>query len=135
MGDMKMPNPLWVVNDWIKALNTAAGNRVAPKLPGTMPAIRIANVGPRDRGPEEHLARVQVECWADDDDAAANLAATVEAGVPDLAGTYPYPTDGVYAHCAGGGVAAGPFAAPDPNSQRYRYILDVELWLYPLPTP
>lgn len=131
MADAKMPNPLWVVSTWIKTLETAAAKRVSPKLSATMPAIRLANVGPRDRGPEEQLARVQVECWADSEDEAQDLAAEVEAGLPDLAGTYE--ADG--AVCAGGSVAAGPYTANDPNSQRYRYILDVELWLYPLTTP
>lgn len=132
MTNAKQPDPLPVVATWLKnqpAVTAVIAKRVAPYLTGAYPAVRLADVGPRDRGPEEALNRVQIECWADDYDSASDLARVIERHVPELRGAY------AGAWCAGGAVALGPFASPDTSSNRYRHILDVELWLYPAPVP
>lgn len=129
MSNTLMPSAIYVVNEWLKAqpaVVAVCGKRISYTLGSTYPAIRLADVGPIQRGPEETLRRIQVECWADDYDTAERLAAKVEAALPEARGTW---SSG---YCAGGSVESGPFANPDSNSQRYRHQLDVALWLYPL---
>lgn len=124
-----LPNAVRLVAEWAKsrpAIAAIAAKRISYALGTTYPAIRLADVGPRARGPEEALSRVQVECWADDHDTASLLARTVEAEVPTLRGTYP---GGGY--CAGAAVVIGPFASPNQASARFRFLLDLELWVYP----
>lgn len=133
MPDAKMPRSLKVVNEWLKAqaaVTAIAGKRISYKLDTTLPAIRLTNVGPIQRGPEEALQRIQVECWAATYDDAEDLANTVVAALPEARGQW---TSG---YCAGGSVESGPFDSPDPNSEKYRQQLDLALWLYPNdPTP
>lgn len=130
MATAKMPNAVWLVSTWAKSrptITALVSKRISHQLGATFPAIRLADVGPRDRAPEEALNRVQVECWADDYDTADDIARTVESEVDSLRGSYPT----VGAFCAGGSVALGPFASPDESSARYRFLLDLELWVYP----
>ncbi|MGI8682070.1 MAG: hypothetical protein ACR2JO_08065 [Mycobacteriales bacterium] len=128
MANALMPRTVALVNEWLKAqpaITAVCGKRISYALGGTYPAIRLADIGPITRGPEEALRRIQVECWADDYDTAERLAATVESVLPEAVGAWPS------GYCAGGSVESGPFASPDPNSVRYRHQLDVALWLYP----
>lgn len=128
--DLVMPSPIRIVNAWAKsrpAITAVVGKRISPKLDATLPAIRLTNVGPRDRGPEEALARVQVECWADDHDTAEDLANVVVAQVPTLRGQW------ATGWVAGAAVALGPFASHDQKTDRPRFLLDLELWIYPAP--
>jgi hypothetical protein len=128
--DLVLPSAVKVVNAWAKsrpAITDLVGKRISPVLDRTLPAIRLTNVGPRDRGPEEALARVQVECWSDDHDTAEDIANAVVAQLPSLPGEW------AGGWCAGGGVAMGPFSSPDPQTERARYLLDLEIWIYPAP--
>lgn len=128
MADAMMPPALRVVNEWLTAqaaVTDVAGTRISYRLTGTYPAIRLADLGPMARGPEEQLRRIQVECWADDYDVAERLAAAVESVVPEARGQWPS------GYCAGGSVEAGPYANPDSASERFRHQLDIALWLYP----
>lgn len=128
MPDLLMPPALKVVNEWLKGQSTVTalcGKRISPVLDATLPAIRLTNVGPIERGPEEALQRIQVECWAATYDDAEKLANTVVSVLPEARGQW---TSG---YCAGGAVEAGPFDSPDPESEKYRVQLDVGLWLYP----
>lgn len=130
MADQLLPDPVDVVNAWWKtrpALTALTGKRVDTVLGSTMPAVRLTNLSPRARGPEESLARVQVECWSDDRDEANLIGRTVEAELPTLHGAY----GGGW--CAGAAVVIGPFDSPDPETERARSLLDLELWLYPSP--
>lgn len=128
MPDLKMPPALKVVNEWLKAqtaITNLCGKRISPKLDATLPAIRLTNVGPIERGPEEALQRIQVECWAMTYDAAEDLANTVVSVLPEAHAQWPS------GYCAGGSVESGPFDSPDPESEKYRQQLDLALWLYP----
>ena len=130
MADARIPPVLRVVNEWLKAqgsVTAICGKRISPKLTGDYPAIRLTDLGPMERGPEEHLRRIQVECWADDYATAEDLAAEVERHLLEARGQWPS------GYCAGGTVESGPFASPDDTSQRYRHQLDVALWIYPSP--
>lgn len=130
MPNAVMPSSVEIVNQWLKAqepVTDICGKRISYTLTGTYPAIRVTDVGPIERGPEEVLRRIQIECWADDYDKAEQLALRVEAHIPEARGQWPA------GYCAGGDVVAGPFANPDQKSQRYRFQLDVGLWLYPTP--
>jgi hypothetical protein len=130
--DALLPSPAQVFNEWAKtrtALTALVGTRISPVLQ-TLPSIRLAVVSGRDVGRGEVRARLQVECWAADHDTAETIVRTVVAEVPALRGSY-----------AGGwvgaaDVATAPYAAPDPVTERPRFIVDLWLWLYPTaPTP
>lgn len=126
----KMPRTLLVVADWLKAqtpVTDIIGKRVSYRLGTTFPAIRLTDLGPIERGPEEALRRIQIECWADDYGTAEDLAAEVERHLPEARSQWPS------GYCAGGAVESGPFASPDENSERHRHQLDVALWIYPTP--
>lgn len=128
MADALMPPTVRLVADWLQAQAAVAavvGMRVSYRLTGTYPAIRVADLGPIQRGPEEALRRVQIECWAADYDDAERLAATVESVLPEARGAWPS------GYCAGGSVESGPYSNPDETSQKFRHQLDVALWLYP----
>ena len=128
MPNAVMPKTTKLVGEWLKAqsaVSAVVAARVSYRLTGTYPAIRLTDLGPIECGPEEALRRIQIECWADDYDTAENLALAVESVLPEARGTWPS------GKCAGGSVASGPFANPDPASQKYRHQLDVALWLYP----
>jgi hypothetical protein len=128
MPDLLMPAALKVVNEWLKAqtaITDICGKRISPKLDTVLPAIRLTNVGPIERGPEEALQRIQVECWAASYDDAEKLANTVVSVLPEARGQW---TSG---YCAGGAVESGPFDSPDLESEKYRQQLDLALWLYP----
>lgn len=132
MSDLLMPRPLAVVNQWLKAqaaVTAICGKRIAPFLDTVLPAIRLTNVGTIERSAEEALQRIQVECWAQTYDKAEELALTVVSVLPEARGQW----DAGY--CAGGTVEAGPFDAPDPDSEKYRQQLDLALWLYPNAAP
>jgi len=132
MPDAKMPRALKVVNEWLKAqaaVTDLAGKRISHKLDAQLPAIRLTNVGPIERGPEEALQRIQVECWAETYDDAEDLANVVVSVLPEARGEWPA------GYCAGGGVESGPFDSPDPESEKYRQQLDLALWLYPNDSP
>jgi len=120
--------PLAVVNQWLKSqarVTDLCGKRIAPKLDPVLPAIRLTNVGPIERGPEEVKWRVQIECWAETYDEAEALALAVVSVVPMARGSWPA------GYCAGGSVESGPFDSPDPPSEKFRLQLDVGLWTYP----
>lgn len=130
MPNAKMPPPLRIVNEWLKAqaaVTAICGKRIDHTLAGVYPAIRLTDFGPIQHGPEEDLRRIQIECWAADYGTAEDLAATVVSVIPESVGTW------ATGYCAGGDVVSGPFANPDQNSERYRHQLDVALWLYPAP--
>ena len=130
MADALMPPAVRLAADWLQAqaaVTAAAGKRISYRLTGTYPAIRLTDLGPMGRDEGGALRRIQIECWADDYDIAERLAAAVESVVPEAHGDWPS------GYCAGGDVESGPFASPDPASQRFRHQLDVALWLYPTP--
>lgn len=105
------------------AVTAITSTRIGTVIPDTpvFPLIRLTKVAERftdEEGLEE--VTVQVECWADSDATASQLARTVVAARKDMRGVY-----------AGGwmglvDVASGPTPAPDPESQRARYILDLD---------
>ena len=110
----------------IQALNASAavtgivGTRIGTRIPDTptWPLIRVAKVAEvftDDEGSESSL--IQVECWADSDATASLLARTVVAARKDLPGTY------AAGWLALVGVDSGPIPAPDPESERARYLL------------
>lgn len=126
----ELPDPIRVVNAWAKtrpSITNLVAKRISHELEGVYPAIRLTDLGPSDRSPDEWRFRVQVECWADDYDTARSAAAAVnrevEAGT--LQGTW------LGAFCAGGAVTLGPFASPDQKTGRHRHLLELGLWLYP----
>lgn len=128
MADLLMPRPLAVANEWLKAqeaVTAICGKRISPMLIATLPAIRLTNVGTIERGPEEALQRIQVECWADTYDEAELLALTVVSVIPEARGQW------AAGYCAGGAVESGPFDSPAPESEKYRQQLDVALQLFP----
>jgi hypothetical protein len=103
---------------------TAITPRIGTVIPGspTFPLIRLAKVAELftdEEGVED--AQVQVECWADSDATASLLARTVVACRKDMAGTYPAGWVALV------GVASGPIPAPDPESQRHRYLVTLDL--------
>jgi hypothetical protein len=123
-----MPRKVLLVTQWLQSctpVTEICGTRISYRLDGTYPAIRVADVGPIERGPEEVLQRIQIECWAEDYDTAEQLALAVEAVVATARGEWPA------GYCAGGDVDAGPYFSPDPQSERFRHQLDLALWFYP----
>lgn len=108
------------------AVSAIAGQRVSTRLSGTYPAVRLALVG----GDPSELwggadATVQVECWSTLDDEATGyqLARTVVAAVSDARGI---PVTGGYLLDA---TASEPFASPDPDTNRARFIVTVTVSL------
>lgn len=131
MPDALMPRTALLVSQWLtsqEAVSAIIGHRASYKLGPLYPAIRITDLGPIERGPEEALKRIQIECWAQDYDTAERLAATVESLVDTSHGEWPA------GYCAGGSVESGPFPGPDEESGRWRWQLDLGLWLYPSQT-
>jgi hypothetical protein len=131
MADALMPKTVLLVSQALQAQPSVADvveRRVSYRLAKTFPCVRLTDVGTIERGPEEALQRIQVECWADDYDTAEDLSRAVVSVVGDLAGTWPA------GFIAGGGVESGPFPSPDDSSERYRHQLDLGLWLYPSPS-
>lgn len=123
-----MPRAALLATQWLQSqtrVTNHVGNRVSYRLGGTYPAIRVTDLGAIERGPEEQLRRLQIECWADDYDKAEAIAAAVESVVPEAAGVWPA------GRCAGGAVESGPFSNPDTESEKFRHQLDVALWIYP----
>lgn len=125
--------PLSVIPDvetiTVQALNAQpsitalVGARIYAWIPATpvYPLIRVtktASLFVDEEGLED--ARLFVECWADDDNTASLLARTVVAARKDLKGIY-----------AAGWVALtdvfGSVPLHDPNSERFRWTVDLEM--------
>lgn len=96
---------------------------VIPPAP-IFPLIRVTKVA--DYGIDREGSSgvlIQVECWADDDATASLLARTVQACVGDL----PRVTGSGWVALVD--VPSGPIPTPDPESERARYILDLEMFV------
>ena len=131
MPDAVMPRAVLMATKWLQAqaaVTALVGQRISYRLGGTYPAIRITDIGTIDRGPEEELRRLQIECYADDYDDAERIAATVVSVLPEARGQW---ADG---YCAGAAVESGPFHNPDPDPERHRHQLDIAFALYPVPS-
>ena len=102
--------------------------RVATRLSGTYPAIRVSLIAVRPTQIlGEYLPELQVECFADDQGVASLLARKASAAMADVIGAYP---EGAV---RGHDLVFGPFWSPDATTQRPRYLFDVLLLAYPNP--
>lgn len=104
------------------SITAITSTRIGTRIPDTptFPLIRLTKVAAQFTDEEgAEFATVEVECWADTDAVASTLARTVVACRKDLKGTY-----------AAGWLAlpdtTGPTPAPDPDSQRFRYMIDFD---------
>lgn len=105
------------------AVNTATGGRISTDyLPGAA-SIRISVVGGSQAEQENWRAALQIECWAEDQIVAGQLAATVREAWPQLRGA----VSGT--RVIGCWLESNPAYVPDPDSDRPRYLLTVGLWL------
>lgn len=96
------------------------GGRVGTSLPpGGLTSIRIASLGGSMPWPWMCRAEFQVECWGGTEIQANQLARTVCAVIYEL----PAVNDSIL----WAAVTLAPFASPDLVSNRFRYILQVEL--------
>lgn len=98
---------------------------VGTALSNERPAIRVTRLPGPSNAPEEDTPELQVECWADTQDAASVLARSVVAASPELKGAHP---EGVV---AGVEVTLGPTYQPDPDTEEPRYLLRLGLLTYP----
>lgn len=103
------------------------GGRIATRLSGTYPAVRVAWVGGPSR-PTEGTGRpvLQVECWGNGSDAASGeaasqLARAVEGEGDSLSGIY------LSGSVVGSYVDGSLIHAPDAGTGRERYIVQVGL--------
>lgn len=103
------------------SVTAITSTRIGTVLEPVFPRIRLAKVAELftdEEGLED--VQVQVECWAESDAEASLLARTVVAARKDLAGSYAAGWVGLV------GVASGPIPAPDPDSERHRYLLTLD---------
>jgi hypothetical protein len=106
-------------------------DRIHWKLPSnpTYPLLIVEPVDDIEDGPGASTSRVQVNCWGNGNTsvdvlAASDLARVVASVARDLVGSYP---DGDIADALPGSI----IPAHDPQTGRARFILDLQLNLYP----
>lgn len=109
------------------AVTDVVALRISDRLAGTYPAIRVTPISTRPGIPDEDGALVQIECWADDDRDADDLARTVRFELTGLRGPHP----AANAWCAGYDDPTQ-FRSPDQKTGRSRTIVQTRLYLYPL---
>ena len=115
-------------------VTSLCGSRIATRLSGTYPAVRITLLGGPTRVVENTAQpELQVECWGNGSSTtaeleASDLALAVEAATPQLPGTYPA---GII---AAAWVIGGILHLPDTSTTtvRERYILTVGITTQPL---
>lgn len=97
------------------------GGRVGTQLPaGGLTSIRIASLGgTMVWRPDACRAEFQVECWGGTEIQANTLARTVCAAIYEMPAT----NDSILWVM----VSLAPFASPDLVTNRFRYIVQVEL--------
>lgn len=112
-------------------LRTALGvlaDKVATKVPATMPAkmVRVSLTGGSRSNLITDRVQLTVECWADDEPTASNLARKAHAHMLAAAGTI---TNGVWIR--GVSEVGGVQFFPDPDTSKPRYQFTVRLSVRP----
>ena len=105
------------------------GSRLLPAVDGRdeFPAIRLTLVATSGDHRWEDRSRVQVECYADEEEAASTLSRYVTAALSDLPGEYPDAGGTV----TGYEVPLKRFASHIATTGRFRFVLDVTLTISP----
>lgn len=122
-----LPDPETVTIQALAAQTSIAaivGTRIASEIPTApvFPLLRVTKAASIETDIEgREVALMSVECWADTDATASLLARTVVAARKDMSATY-----------AAGWVAlvdvsGGPIPAYDPESERARWIVDLDI--------
>lgn len=130
MGEvLKTPDvEAWAVT-FLRAGLGALGDKVATKVPATMPArmVRVSLTGGSRSDVVTDRAQLTVECWADDEPTASNLARTAQAHMFSAAGAI---SNGLWVRAVDsvGGVQF----FPDPDTSKPRYQFTVRLTVRPV---
>lgn len=129
-----MPSPLFpdeeaLVCEFLRRQPTIAavvGDRVGTRLNAVFPCIRVTSLGGSTPEWYEWQSAVQVEAWAElyYQQTAKNLALAVMAVVFDLDANY------APQQVSSANIRNGPLFMPDPDTERPRYIVDIELVLH-----
>lgn len=108
------------------ALTPLHGGRVGTQLAaGELPALRVSSLGGTQPWPWQAVMGFQIESWGGDRGQANLLARTVEAAVYDMRG----PVTG--GRVVGVAVALSLLWSPDEDTDRPRYLSQVDLTIYP----
>lgn len=123
-----LPDAEVLMIDWLVGHDDLAPiheGRVGTDLDPERPAIRVTRAPQPAADPDEDHPSLQIECWATTQDEASILARSIIACIPDIEGRH---AEGVV---SGWEVSAGPFYAPDPDTDAPRYLLGIDLLTYP----
>ena len=132
--DALLPEAEAILGDFLRtheALVPLHGGRVGTRLlpardgQAEFPAVRLTLVASSVNHRWEDRVRVQVECWAEEQEEASTLSRTALAALSDLPGEYESGT------VTGYEVAMGRMWSPDYESGRARYLFDVLMLLMP----
>lgn len=104
------------------AINSSVSGRISTDYIKGSRQIRVTWVGGADAAQEVMRATVQLECWADDQLVAGQVAMVVRDRWPQLRGA----VGGT--HVVGCWIESTPTWMPDPDSGRPRYMLTVGVW-------
>ena len=106
-------------------ITDVVGPRVSTDLQPGGPAIRVTLLPGRVTGSSdwEWSATVQVECWAEDQGQAADLAALLRSVWPCSTGRHVRRMG----YVSGTWLESGPFWMPDPETRTPRYVLTLGL--------
>lgn len=122
---MTLPMPEKVTVALLKGdtvLDALHSGRVSTDLLHGGPACRVALVADLDPTGEWWQPMLQVECWADDQADAGELAAAVKTRWPRLG-----KQTVAGARVSGTWITQGPVFMPDPHTDRPRYLVTVAL--------
>jgi hypothetical protein len=124
--DTLAPDPLKILGQHLRSstlVTALVGQRSSLILSTTLPAIRYAVAANPKTGPDEWAPSAQIECWANDDAAASDLARAAAASINDLPGAR---STGLVAEAEVTNI----FSSPDPDTHRPRVIVLVALLVY-----
>ncbi len=129
MPSLLFPDEEALVCDFLRrqpTISSIVADRVGTRLFPTFPCIRVTSLGGSTPEWYQWDASVQIEVWADNlqQAAAKTLALAIVATVYDLDVTW----DNTQLSSAT--IRNGPLYIPDPDTQRPRYIIDLELVLH-----
>lgn len=113
---------------WLRAGLGALAGRVSTAVPATMPAtmVRVSLTGGGRAGVAASVAQLTVDCWADDQQAASNLARNAEAVMLAAAGVV---AGGVFVRRVDslGSVQS----LPDPDTNKPHHLFTVRWHVRP----
>lgn len=123
MGEvLTTPDVEVVAVTYLRAALGVLADKVATKVPATMPAkmVRVSLTGGSRTNLITDRVQLTVECWADDEPTASNLARTAHAHMHAASGAI---TSGVWIRAVDGVGGVQFFPDPDTSKPRYQFTI------------